>query len=188
MSRKSAGAPNLPKKFMHNQGTKDSHEGSKQKKKNLAYEFCPPPHQPSILHLLTKYFCLHPLLPECHAEPQTADHTHRDSVHEMYLHCKRNHLNEVWAYLWTNWYSPDKWKLWAQLAYPYAIPWKQTTMVVEAMWRNFKHGVLYNYNCLRVDFATFSLVTQALPAYRHKLLKHINDPCNGQATSMVSKS
>ena len=44
MSCKSAGAPNLPKKFMHNQGTKDSHEGSKQKKKNLAYKFCPPPH------------------------------------------------------------------------------------------------------------------------------------------------
>ena len=79
---------------------------------------------------------------------------------------------------------PDKWKLWAQSAYPYAIPWKQTTMVVEAMWENFKCGVLYNYNCLRVDFATFSLVIQALPAYRHKLLKHINDPHKGQAASL----
>ena len=179
VSHKPARASNPSKTFMHKQGTKDSCEGGRQKKKNLAYEFCPLPHQPSILHLLTKHFCLHPLLPECHGELWTADHIHHDSVHEIYLHCKRNHLCEVWAYLWTNWYTPEKWRLWVQSAYPHAIPQKWTTMVVKAMWWNFKCLLLYLHNCLRVDFATFALVTQALPAYRYKLFNILNNPHEG---------
>src|SRR6266404_4245061 len=58
------------------------------------------------------------------------------------------------------------------------------TMVVEAMWHNFKCLVLYLYNCPRVDFTTYTLVTQALPAYRHKLIRITNDPCQGQAPSI----
>ena len=112
LSHKPARASNPSRAFMHKQGANSSCEGGRQKKENLAYEFCPLPHWPSILCLLTKHFCLHPLLLECHGEPQTADHIHHDSVHKMYLHCERNHLHEVWAYLWTNWYTPEKWRLW----------------------------------------------------------------------------
>ena len=122
VSRRHTRASNSSKTFMRKQGTKDSFEGGRQKNRNLAYEFCPPAHRRSILRLLTKHFCLHPLLPERHGQPRTSYQTHRDSVHEMYLHCKNNHLREVWAYLWTNWYSPNKWKLWARSAYPNAIP------------------------------------------------------------------
>ena len=57
------------KTFTCKQVTKDKCEWSKRKKKNLSYEFCPLPHWPSILHLLTKHFCLHPLLPEHHGQP-----------------------------------------------------------------------------------------------------------------------
>ena len=57
-------------------------------------------------------------------------------------------------------------------------------MVIEAMWQNFKRLVLYLYNCPRVDFATFALVMQALPGYRHKLLRILNDPREGQATTL----
>jgi len=103
VSCKRAGASNLSATFTCKQGTKDSCEGGKQEKRYLAYEFCPLPHRPSILHLLTKHFCQHPLLPERHGQPWTAEHIHHDSVYEMYLHCSNNHLREVWAYLWTNW-------------------------------------------------------------------------------------
>ena len=41
--------------------------------------------------------------------------------------------------------------------------------------------MLRHHNCLRVNFATFALVTQALLPYRHKLLKILDDPCKGQA-------
>ena len=134
VSHKCAGASNLSETFMHKQGTKDTCEGGNRKKKNLTYKFCPLPHRPSILHLLTKHFCQHPLLPEWHGQHQTAEYLHCNSVYEMYLYCKNNHLWEVWGYLWMNWYTPDKWKLWAQSAHPHAIPQKRTTMVVKAMW------------------------------------------------------
>ena len=180
-------ASNSSETFTCKQGTKDSCEGSNQKKKNLTYEFCPLPHQPSVLHLLTKHFCQHPLLPEQHGWHCTAEYIYRDSVHEMYLYCKNNHLCEVWGYLWTSWYTPDKWKLWAWSAHPHAIPRKRTTMVVESMWWNFKCLVLYLYNHPRVDFATFALVTQALPGYRHKLLRILNNPHKGWATTLHGK-
>src|SRR5258708_19043869 len=105
-------------------------------------------------------------------------------MYEMYLHCSNNHLREVWGYLWTNWYTPDKWKLWARSAHPHAIPQKRTTMVVEAMWRNFKRLVLHLHNRPRVDFATYTLVTQALPSYRNKLVRIVSDPREGRAPSI----
>jgi len=55
-------------------------------------------------------------------------------------------------------------------------------MVVEAMWRNFKRLVLYLYNRPRVDFATYALVTQALPPYRIKLNRILDDPRKGRAS------
>ena len=184
VSHERTGASNSSETFTRKHKTKGTSKGGNQKKNILTYEFCPLPHQPSILRLLTKHFCQHPLLPERHGQDRTAEQIYRDSVYETYLHCKNNHLREVWAYLWMSWYSPDKWKLWARSAHPQAIPRKRTTMVVEAMWRNFKHLVLYLYNRPRVDFATFALVTQALPGYRHKLLRILNDPRKGRATTL----
>ena len=55
-------------------------------------------------------------------------------------------------------------------------------MVVEAMWCNFKRLVLYLYNRPRVDFATYALVTQALPPYRNKLNRILDDPRKGRAS------
>ena len=184
VSRKRAGPSKSSETFGRNQGTNGTSVGGNRKKTNLTYEFCPLAHRPCVLRLLTKHFCQHSLLPERHGQHRTAEHIYRDSVYEMYLYCKNNHLREVWGYLWTNWYTPAKWKLWARSAHPHAIPRKRTTMVVEAMWRNFKRLVLYLYNRPRVDFATFALVTQALPGYRHKLLRILNDPREGRATSL----
>ena len=184
VSRKCAGVPNSSKTFTRKQGLKYSREGGKQKKRNLSYEFCPLPHRPSILRLLMKHFCQHPFLLERHGQHRTAELIYSDSVHEAYLHCKNNQLHEVWAYLWTSWYTPSKWKLWARSAYPHAIPRKRTTMVVEAMWRNFKRLVLRHYNRPRVDFATYALVTQGLPAYRNKLVRICNDPRKGRAAAL----
>ena len=184
VSHRRAGVSNSRETLKRKQGTKGNSEGRKKKGKILAYEFCPLPHRPPILHLLTKHFCLHPLLPERHGKPRTSHLIHCDSVNEIYLYCKNNHLREVWAYLWTNWYTPDKWKLWARSAHPHAIPRKRTTMVVEAMWRNLKRFVLHLHNRPRVDFATFALVTKALPLYRRKLLRILDDPRKGRAGSL----
>jgi hypothetical protein len=156
-------------------------------KNTTRYEFCPLAHRLSILRLLAKHFCQHPMLPERHGQNRTAQQIHRDAVYEAYLHCKNNELREVWAYLWTNWYAPDKWKLWARSAHPFSIPRKRTTMLVEAMWRNFKRMVLYMYNRPRVDFAMYALVTQALQLYRVKFNMFMDNPRKGRAASLTGE-
>ena len=35
------------------------------------------------------------------------------AVHHMYHYRQDNDLQEVWAYLWENWYRVDRWPLWA---------------------------------------------------------------------------
>ena len=184
VSRGRARASNSPATSMRKQGTKGKPEGRKKKGRVLEYEFCPLLHRPPILRLLTRHFCQHPLLPERHGETRTADLIYRDAVHETYLHCKLNHLREVWAYLWTNWYAPGKWKLWVQSAHPHATPQKQKTMVVESMWQNLKHLVLHLHNCPSINFATFTLVTKALLLYKHKLLRIIDSLCEGWAGNL----
>jgi hypothetical protein len=57
-------------------------------------------------------------------------------------------------------------------------------MVVEAMWRNLKRLVLYLHNRPRVDFTTYSLVTQALPSYRYKLIRILYNPREGRALTL----
>lgn len=135
-------------------------------KKDLNYTFCPLSHRLSILRLISKHFCQHPMLWERHGQSCTRQQIHRDAVLESYYHCKVNNLREVWAYLWTNWYAPGKWELWARSSHNSAIPRKRTTMLVEALWRNFKRMVLHQYNRPRMDFATYALITQGIAPYR----------------------
>ena len=54
----------------------------------------------------------------------------------------------IYIYIWLS--TPNKWRLWVRSQYPHYIPRKRTTMVVEAMWRNFKRLVLHLYNRPRV--------------------------------------
>jgi hypothetical protein len=150
-------------------------------KKDANYVFCPLSHRLLILRLVCKHFCQHPILRERHGQSRTPQLIHRDAVLETYYHCKANNLREAWAYLWTNWYAPGKWELWARSSYGDAIPWKRTTMLVEALWRNFKRMVLHHYNHPRVDFATYALVTQGITPYRVCFNKIIRNPRNGRA-------
>ena len=77
--------------------------------KDPKYVFCPPEHRLPILRLFAKHHALHPLLSERHGQQRTPDEIYRDAVTEMYTHCKRNNLREVWAYMWNSWYVPAKW-------------------------------------------------------------------------------
>ncbi|KAI0676271.1 hypothetical protein C8Q78DRAFT_1073099 [Trametes maxima] len=162
--------------------TDPSETGGRSKRPN--YQFCPAAHRLPLLRLYTKHACQHTLLPERHGQPRSAADIHRDAVSEMYNHCKRNNLNEVWAYMWNSWYKPDRWKLWARSAYAQSIPRKRTTMIVEALWRGIKHQVLPRYNRPPVDFALYSVVTKALPPYRLRLLEILRNPRASRAQSL----
>ena len=150
-----------------NESCPDSERGPKPK--DPIYQFCPSAHRLAILRLFAKHASLHSLLPERHGKLRTAMEIRRDSVFEMYTHCWLNNLSEVWAYLWSQWYSPDRWKLWTRSSYSRSIPCKRTTMIVESLWRNLKRIYMPLYNRPPVDLTTRVLVTQLTPQYRLSL-------------------
>ncbi|SAM09873.1 hypothetical protein [Absidia glauca] len=43
-----------------------------------------------------------------------ATHILNGSTFEVYSYCQRNNLPDAWAYLWRNWYTGEKWKLWSR--------------------------------------------------------------------------
>ncbi|KAF5343906.1 hypothetical protein D9758_012133 [Tetrapyrgos nigripes] len=52
------------------------------------YVFCPAPHRKQLLHLFTRHFCQHPLLPErLETQPQDSNQIRRNAVMEMYTFC-----------------------------------------------------------------------------------------------------
>ncbi|KAF8905333.1 hypothetical protein CPB85DRAFT_1224735, partial [Mucidula mucida] len=83
------------------------------------YSFCPAPHRSQALHIFTKHFCKHPLLPGCDDRYCVAKEIHDDAVHEMYMFCYQRGLRELWGYMWTLWYYLKKWQLWARSTSPY---------------------------------------------------------------------
>lgn len=86
------------------------------------YVFCPAVHRRQLLLIFTDHYCRHPLFPEPErvsgAAPSALEVRHR-CVHEMYTFCKERGLREVWAYMWTSWYSSKMWPLWARSSSPY---------------------------------------------------------------------
>ena len=144
----------------------DISEESGPRIKDAKYIFCPPEHCLPILRLFAKHHALHPLLAERHGQPRSPEQIYEDCVLEMYSHCKRNNLCEVWAYMWNSWYAPSKWKLWAHSGYPKAIPRKRTTMMVEAVWYRLKQVSLALNHRPRLDFVIHIIATESVPAYR----------------------
>ncbi|KAJ6568838.1 hypothetical protein B0H19DRAFT_865614, partial [Mycena capillaripes] len=82
----------------------------------------------------------------------------------MYQFCEKRGLREVWGYLWTSWYAPKRWKLWARSTSPY-ISRLRTTMNVENFWKQLKHGFLHNHFRPRLDLLVWILITKITPAY-----------------------
>lgn len=157
------------------------------KSQDKAYIFCPPAHRLPIMHLFAKHASQHPLLPERHGEDRDSELIYRDAVTEpeMYRHCERNNLTEVWAYLWNCWYKPSRWHLWTRAAHSASIPVHRTTMMVEALWRNLKRMVLHMYNRPPADLAVHAIVTKSLPPYRLTLSTLISIRGGGRPPSLT---
>ncbi|KAF8334611.1 uncharacterized protein EI90DRAFT_2896046, partial [Cantharellus anzutake] len=76
------------------------------------YMFCLEGHHCQILRLFTHHLCQHPFFPTPSGSSQTKEEIHCASVHQMYTFCHECGLTEVWAYLWSSWYSC--WDLWCK--------------------------------------------------------------------------
>jgi hypothetical protein len=151
-------------------------------------EFCPPSHRASILRLFAKHSCQHSLLPDRHGGSKSSDEIRSEAVKEFYIHCKRHHLRDVWAYAWVNWYSPECWILWARSAYGLSIPRKRTTMTVEALWRNYKRISMPHHARIAADYAISVLVKDTIKVYRDRVLKHTErNPRKGHTPMMTAE-
>jgi hypothetical protein len=135
------------------------------------YEFFPAPHRRQILHLFTKHFCQHPLLPE-HDGVTSAEGIRQDGVMEMYRFFHQRGLREVWGYLWSSWYSPKMWKLWA-CSTSCLISRLHTQMGVENFWHQLKHDFLHHFLHPHLDLLVWVLIYNVTLAYmaRGKLLE-----------------
>lgn len=139
-------------------------EDGETKSKDKDYTFCPAAHRTTILQKFTRHFVRHPIFPERLGSCQTAGQIREAAVKDMYYHCKRNGLSEVWAYLWTQWYAPSRWKLWARSTSP-LLSRLRTTMTVENHWRQLKHQYLRFTHRPRLDHAIYVICTGIVPAY-----------------------
>ncbi|KAG8894871.1 hypothetical protein FRC00_008347 [Tulasnella sp. 408] len=146
-------------------------EAGETKSKDPSYQFCPAPHRSAILRLFIQHFFRHPVFPTRLGGPVLAGDIRRTAIKEMYMHCKRNGLTEVWAYMWTQWYSPTRWGLWARSTSKY-LSRLRTTMTVENHWNQLKHHYLHFLHRPRLDQVIYLISTALIPdfmSYAHRL-------------------
>jgi hypothetical protein len=132
----------------------------------LGRVFCPKELRQEVISRFKYAFNLHPLFsgpaaPNAHA-------IHFWAVKDIYRLCEEHDLSELWAYLWTQWYRPDRWRLWA-LASAKTVPLMRTTMVSESHFRKIKHDYLDLIRSPRADLLIHILTRRLQPRYRRKI-------------------
>lgn len=148
------------------------------------YVFCPASHRKQILSLVTEHYCQHPKFLECLGNGAwTKEEIRRNAVHEMYQFCRTRGLREVWGYLWSSWYCPKMWKLWARSTSPY-IPRLRTTMGVENFWRQLKHNYLHNTPRPRLDHLVWILIYKVTPSYMARANALQDNYCLGRSKQL----
>jgi hypothetical protein len=136
------------------------------------YLFCGAPHRKQILKIHTTHICQHPFFYERRETVKwTSEQIRANAVQELYLFCERRGLREVWGYLWANWYSPQRWKLWARSSSPEFLSRLRTTMGTENFWRQLKHIHLKNIPRPRLDHLVYILINVVTPEYYSRLAK-----------------
>ena len=84
-------------------------------------------------------------------------------VVEMYHFCKQRGLSEVWAYMWSSWYSPQMWKLWAQSSDGCILSHLQTTIMGENHWKQLKHHHLGFMHHPQLDQSIYIMLMEVVP-------------------------
>lgn len=92
-------------------------------------EFCPFENRDAVISLMERHYCAHPSIPG-YARPERLAIRYW-AVKEMFIFCQRHKLQELWAYLWCNWYRSERWELWARSSCS-QIPRLKTTMICES--------------------------------------------------------
>ena len=104
----------------------------------------------------------HTLIPTGDGQFLPTEAIYETSVQEMYTFCKDNSFISLWSYLWTEWYSDSKWKLWAQSSCTDMISILKTTMFVEGHWKVIKRDFLYKFFRPRIDLVVYILMKKVV--------------------------
>ncbi|KAJ7572692.1 hypothetical protein C8J56DRAFT_806824 [Mycena floridula] len=104
----------------------------------------------------------------------------------MYSFCKVRKLREVWGYMWRNWYSPLRWKLWARSSCPERLSRLRTTMNVENFWRRLKHDYLHHLVHPRLDQLVWILIYKVTPAQLARMEIHSDEYRLGRAKPLTN--
>ena len=120
---------------------------------------------------MNKHLHQHPLIPTSKGQFLTKDTIYEASVHEMYTFCKNNCLISLWSYLWTEWYSDVKWKLWARSSCEDKISILKTTMFIEGHWKTIKRDFLYKFFRPRIDLVY--VLTKKVIIHQQRKLQQI---------------
>jgi len=150
------------------------------------YTFCPAAHRKQLLKIFTKHYCRHPFFPDRNGTFHTAKQIRYICVHEMYHFCKRRGLREVWAYLWTSWYRPDMWVLWARSSDPIHLSRLRTTMTVENHWKNVKHNHIDFSRRPQVDQTVYILAVYVVRSFYEKAEQLDYDYRSGRGRPLTS--
>ncbi|CAD6983061.1 unnamed protein product [Tilletia controversa] len=136
----------------------------------------------ALVEFVCRHYNAHPLFPSISGASMTAEQLRVQAATEAYQFCKAKGWARVWAYLWTNWYRSDEWKLWARSASP-TIPVLKTTMICESHWRVVKHDYLHNFARPRIDHVAHIIRTRLIP----HMVRRLQALLQGQ-TRMVTPS
>lgn len=131
--------------------------------------FCPLDLREIVLKLVNKHFNHHILLPRLDGTFFTnANEIWKECVSEMLQFCKNNNLLRLWTYFWKEWYTKDKWNLWAQSSNE-NISHIKTTMIVESHWRHIKRDYLYKFHKPRIDHLCYILIKRVINEQLHRI-------------------
>lgn len=98
---------------------------------------------------------------------------HKECAQEIYDLCVRHNLPDTWAYLYKQWYCPNRWVQWSRASFPSTLPAGKTTMFIESHWRVLKKCHLYKFNRARLDLLTYIIIDRHCRALFYKFNRDV---------------
>jgi hypothetical protein len=132
-------------------------------------KFCPKELRENVWKIMEQHLHQHPLIPTSDGQFLTKTTIREVAIQEMYTFCKENSLISLWCYLWGEWYSDQRWLLWARSACEDEISVLKTTMFVEGHWKVIKRDFLYKFFRPRLDLVLYILMTKVVVHQQRKL-------------------
>ena len=75
-----------------------------------------------MLARFSRHYNEHPTIPDQNGAYRTPGTIHSESASELYRLYKAKDYFRLWAYMFVNWYAPERWELWVQSVNPKEIP------------------------------------------------------------------